>query len=63
MYFIFNVIIENNLSHKSGANNMLYKDATNFFPLSLHICIRTEPFLFRRDVMSVRNFNEFIRVL
>ena len=39
-----NVMIENNLSHKSGANSTLYKVATNVFLLSLHICIRTEPF-------------------
>ena len=58
-----NAIMENNLSHKSGANNMLYKVSTKVFPLSSNICIRTEPFFFSGDVMSVRNFNEFICIL
>ena len=34
------------MSHKSGLNITLYKVVTNVFPLSLHICIRTEPFCF-----------------
>ena len=41
-----NVMIENNLSHKSGARSTLYKVATNVFPLSSHICISTEPLCF-----------------
>ena len=40
-----NVTIENNLLHKSDARSTLYKVATNLFPLSSHICIRTEPYL------------------
>ena len=43
---LINVTMENNLSHKSGANSTLYKVATKFFLLSLHICICTEPFRF-----------------
>ena len=39
-------MIENNLSHKSGARSKLYKVEMNFFPLSLHICIHTDPFCF-----------------
>ena len=41
-----NVMMENNLSHKSGANSTLYKVATKVFPLSSHIFIRTEHFCF-----------------
>ena len=41
-----NVMIENNLSHKSGARSTLYKVAMNFSPLLLHVCIRTWPFCF-----------------
>ena len=41
-----NVIIENNLSHKSGARSTLYKVAMNLFMLSSHICICTDPFRF-----------------
>ena len=41
-----NVIIEINLSHKSGAKSTLYNVAMNVFPLSSHICIRTWPFCF-----------------
>ena len=39
-------MVENNLSHKSGARSKLYKVTTNLFPLSLHICIRTDHFCF-----------------
>ena len=56
-----NVMIENNLSHKSGTNSMLCNVAMKGLPLLSHICIRTCPF-FRRDVMSVCNFNVFIRI-
>ena len=35
-------MIENNLSHKSGAKSTLYKVAMNVFLLSLHICIRSD---------------------
>ena len=43
---VINVIIENNLSHKSGAKSMLCNVAINGFPLSLHIFIWTCPFWF-----------------
>ena len=56
-----NVMIENNMSHNSGAKSTLCNVAMIDFSLSLHICICTWPF-FRRDVMSVRNFNVFIRI-
>ena len=59
---LINVMMENNLSHKSGVNSTLYKVTTKVFPLSSHICICNELF-FLRYVMSVRNFNEFIRIL
>ena len=36
-----NTMIENNLSHKSGAKIMLYNVAMKVFLLLLHICIRT----------------------
>ena len=38
---LINVMIENNLSHKSGAKSTLYNVAMKVFPLLLHICIRT----------------------
>ena len=41
-----NLMMENNLSHKFGANSTLYKVTTYVFPLSSHICIHTEPFCF-----------------
>ena len=41
-----NVMIENNLSHKSGAKSTLCNVAMKDFPLLLHICIRTWPFCF-----------------
>ena len=41
-----NVMIENNLSHNSGAKSTLYNVAIKVFPLLSHICIRTEPFCF-----------------
>ena len=34
-------MIENNLSHNSGAKSTLYNVAVKVFPLSLHIFIRT----------------------
>ena len=51
LFSIINVMIKNNLSHKSGARSTLYNITTNFFTLLSHICIRTEPFcLPLRDV-------------
>ena len=48
---IINVMMENSLSHKSGANSTLYKVSTKVFPLLSHICIRTKHvFLPLRDV-------------
>ena len=41
-----NVMIKNNLSHKSGAKCTLCNVAMKLFPLSLHICICTWPFCF-----------------
>ena len=41
-----NVMIENNMSHKSGANSTFYKVVMKVFPLLLHICIRNDPFCF-----------------
>ena len=41
-----NVMIENNLSHKSGARSTLYKVAMKVFTLLSHICIRTDTFCF-----------------
>ena len=38
---LINVMIENNLSHNSGAKIMLCNVAMKGFTLSLHICIRT----------------------
>ena len=40
-----NVIIENNLSHRSGAQSMLCNVAIKVSPLLLHILICTYPFL------------------
>ena len=36
-----NLMIENNLLHKSGGKSTLYNDAMNVFLLSSHICILT----------------------
>ena len=41
-----NIMIENNLSHKSGAKITLCNVAMKDFPLSSHICICTWPFGF-----------------
>ena len=39
-------MIENNLSHKSGASKKLYKVAIKVSLLSSNICMRTDPFCF-----------------
>ena len=39
-------MIENNMSHKSGASKTLYKVAIKVNPLSSNICMCTEPFYF-----------------
>ena len=41
-----NVMIDNNLSHKSGAKSTLYDVAMKVFPLSSHIFICTCSFFF-----------------
>ena len=41
-----NVIIENNLLHRSGDKSTLYNFAIKVSPLSLHIFIQTRPFWF-----------------
>ena len=41
-----NVILENNQSHKSGANSMLYNAAMKDFPLLSHIFIWNSPVFF-----------------
>ena len=37
-------MMENSLSHKSGASKTLYNVAVKVYPLSSNICIRTDPF-------------------
>ena len=41
-----NILIENNLSHKSGAKSTFCNVAMKNFPLSSHICIRAWPVCF-----------------
>ena len=41
---IINVIMENNLLHRSGAKSTLCNVAIKVYPLSLHILIRTPTF-------------------
>ena len=40
------VMMKNSLSHKSSASKALYKVAIKVSPLSLNICMRTDPFCF-----------------
>ena len=54
-----NILIENNLSNKSGAKSTLCNVAIKRYQLLLHTFLYMS-FLLRCDVMSIRNFNVFI---
>ena len=57
-----NLIIENNLLHRSGAKSMLCKFCDKFICVIVAHFYSYLSFLFRRDMMSIHNFNVFIHI-